>query len=424
MVQLTRYLCYKDEVKLTFIENLLNQKNLNECYFWIYEYYKSGYVEESWNLLYKIYFDFYALKNPKYLKKINKCYNSFKNDNNIKYLLSIVKNLFKFNKNYKIFILRTYYSSICRSILECKITYIDNFTFTNEYQIKLVNAINQKDYELSSYYLNKLINDENIINLISSILKKDIEIYSHYDKYHQLLFIILNSFKIQKKKKTFYMKVKDEEINKVLESNEYNFDNKIIKWLENSPNNFNKIFPNPKKQIKFITSKSYEEISEALENLWRDKDKCSKEESESLIYMGKIMNDILLYLENPYKILKTKRLFSISKNIGCFQLDRNKLDVSNIQWYNWEYYAYKSPIWQKRFDNYNIKVNHIKKTIRFKNIDEEEKFYEKYNYEPDEQSKETQEKSILKIKKNSIKNWLNLSFKEKIKKNIRIRLKY
>ena len=79
---------------------------------------------------------------------------------------------------------------------------------------------------------------------------------------------------------------------------------------------------------------------------------------------------------------------------------------------------------EKRFDNYNIKVNHIKKTICFKNIDEEEKFYEKYNYEPDEQRIETQQKSILKIKKTPIKKWLNLSFKEKIKKNIRIRLKY
>ena len=66
-IKLTRYLYNADEVKLTLIETLLNQK-CEECYFWIYEYFKSGYVSESWQLIYKIYYDFYALKNPKLLK--------------------------------------------------------------------------------------------------------------------------------------------------------------------------------------------------------------------------------------------------------------------------------------------------------------------------------------------------------------------
>ena len=41
-ISLTRYLYNKDEVKLTFIECLLKQENIEECYFWIYEYYKTG----------------------------------------------------------------------------------------------------------------------------------------------------------------------------------------------------------------------------------------------------------------------------------------------------------------------------------------------------------------------------------------------
>ena len=69
-ITFTRYLYNIDEVILTFLECLLKQNNLEECYYWFYEYYKSGYVEESWNLLWKIYYDFYMIKNPKIEEKI------------------------------------------------------------------------------------------------------------------------------------------------------------------------------------------------------------------------------------------------------------------------------------------------------------------------------------------------------------------
>ena len=61
----TRYLYNADEVLLTFLECLLIAKNLEECYFWIYEYYISGFEQESWDFLWKIYYDFYALSYPK-----------------------------------------------------------------------------------------------------------------------------------------------------------------------------------------------------------------------------------------------------------------------------------------------------------------------------------------------------------------------
>ena len=114
-----------------------------------------------------------------------------------------------------------------------------------------------------------------------------------------------------------------------------------------------------------------------------------------------------------YKTLACKRLYSISKEIGCFQLMRNKKEFppyNELFWHYWEYFAHSTPLWYQRFMNYNIKKNNKKYEIRFGDDDELEDFYEKYGYEPDEQSKETQEKSILAIPDLSIKKWLTDRF--------------
>lgn len=429
----TRYLYNADEVKITLLENLLNQKNLNECYFWIYEYYKSGFVKESWNLLYKIYYDFYALKNPKLLKKINLYYGKFKNNNDIKYILYIIKNLFKLKKNYDIFLLRIYHSSRNTRILKGDDIILNNYEYKNINEKKLVKAISQKDNEFIAYYLKQLINSKNLLNLLNIVLKKDIVTHDNYDIYPQLLFIIINTFKIQSKKKIFYRTIKDDEINNVLESDNNNFkegikdkkyiSTRILLWLKNAPDDFEKIFPNPKNQIEYVMKQSYNDIEKALGNLWRDKDMVVGKEKEALLFFGLIMDEILLEFEKSNKTLKNKRLYSISDNISsCFKLDRNNVNLNKIFWYNWEYYAYKSPIWKKRFDKYDINIDDNKKIIKFNNEEEEEDFYRKFDYKPDEQSKETQEKSIKKFKKIDIIQWLNNIFTKQCKKNKRLKI--
>jgi hypothetical protein len=56
----------------------------------------------------------------------------------------------------------------------------------------------------------------------------------------------------------------------------------------------------------------------------------------------------------------------------------------------WLYYASRSLIWKKRILEYKGKVDNRKKTVEFMNDDESELFYEKFNYEPDEQPLELQ----------------------------------
>ena len=53
-----------------------------------------------------------------------------------------------------------------------------------------------------------------------------------------------------------------------------------------------------------------------------------------------------------------------------------------------------------------------------------EEFYEEYGYEPDEQSKEVQEKSICKIERSNIKKWIDSIFDKKLTKNIRMKITY
>ena len=61
---------------------------------------------------------------------------------------------------------------------------------------------------------------------------------------------------------------------------------------------------------------------------------------------------------------------------------------------NWLYYASKSPLWQTRIASYGGTINDTTYNVDFACDDQEEKFYEKYGYEPDEQPIEIQEKCL------------------------------
>ena len=362
-MKFTRYLYNEDEVVLTFLEQLLKQENLNECYFWIYEYYKSGFVSETWNILYKIYYDFYALQNPKLEKKINEYYEKFKKDKNIKHVLCVVKNLFRFKNDYDIFMMRIYYNKIKIDKLDIHDIEIKNYSVKRAEEILLANAINKQNSNLISYYLQKLIlfDYDELIKLLKHILHKEIVINDNYNnKYHQLLVFIMNSFNIKSiDKPVYYKRVNIKEMKIVLKSDE-----------------------------EYYNKGNCQDVSHA------------------------------------HNTLGEHRLFTISQNIGCFKLERRKFDLNELFWYKWEYYAYKSPLWEERFSKYKIKVNDKKQLIDFEDDDELEEFYFRYGYEPDEQKQEIQDKSIIEIKNNYIHDWVNTLFEKKLGKKIRKKLKY
>jgi len=73
-------------------------------------------------------------------------------------------------------------------------------------------------------------------------------------------------------------------------------------------------------------------------------------------------------------------------------------DYKKELWYHWLYYACRSPIWLSRVEEFGGSVNDESKTIDFTHDEDcedlSELFYQIWGLEPDEQSKELQEKCI------------------------------
>ena len=119
-----------------------------------------------------------------------------------------------------------------------------------------------------------------------------------------------------------------------------------------------------------------------------------------------------------------KRKYAIYTNCGGFHLmrdvfnDENNVNNTDIMkriiWYHWEYYAYNCPLWNERFNMYDITIDSDKNKIVFQDDDDLELFYSQFGYDPDEQSSETIDKGlVLNIHGNSntgntfTGNWTN-----------------
>jgi hypothetical protein len=98
----------------------------------------------------------------------------------------------------------------------------------------------------------------------------------------------------------------------------------------------------------------------------------------------------------PYKILPKACLYSIDEEnyLTLFKLKRESFDLNDAYFNHWEYYASFSPVWRDRIKKYNGVTNHESKKIDFPDDECFDEFYDAFNYETDEQKKETSNKSI------------------------------
>ena len=148
-----------------------------------------------------------------------------------------------------------------------------------------------------------------------------------------------------------------------------------------------------------------------------------KEELKTNLYINLQKSDVNDYLtkQNNYKLLNKVYKYELRTETNILFdsiIDKEKQREELLK--NWEYYAYKCPYWKNKFDEHNAEITENK--ITFINVEEEEKFYNSYNLEIDEQSKDIQNIAIgINNKELDLKSFLEKYggkiITKKIKKN-------
>jgi hypothetical protein len=359
----TRYLYVKDEVRVALLVSILNKSD--DAIFWAYELYYSGFKNELLGLIWKIYYDFFATQNPTFeqylLKKHREIMESELDQD--KLVSSIIQDLLFRPFNTDVFMLRNISENF-----ELDITYhhdsesiIDLIESRKNFTQWIVN----NDYRSISQWIlnvnNNTINIVDIYNICLDIFQED----------------GLNLIK-SKLAKDFVSSLK------------LNMNVNII-----------------------LLSK--------IMSLFSKKEKLKKGKS---IYINVEPEDIIPYETicgldeiKHYKILEKVYICGIDdlKHLSLFKLKRNKYNLQEKYWYNWEYHASFSPIWSKRITQFGGYPNYTKQKIIFEEEPDDDlmqQFYTLYSLEPDEQIESLQRKSIQKIEKVHNWKWFNDHYKK------------
>ena len=353
---LTRFLYIYDEVCISLLTSLLKKQSLDECYFWTSELYLSGLEKQCWEFIWFVYYDFYYIDNPYFGDYISKKYSKY----DFKSVITVIKNMFKLKSSPHIFITRQYNINIK------DITHIfrgKKPSWLTKYPTKyhgLLRFIDKKIYHSAVSSLPEIITDE--------------------------LFEVLKT----------YFNIPDDEfisITMCIQSNDY--DNSYHKlWSVICLFIFNPSFYTSKKKLQCACSES--EYNTLL-----------KHHSDPIPLSPKYNHS------QVYKTLEYKRKYHIHSLCSSFTLLRDaSKDIDTDISHHWEYHAYSTPIWLERFNKYKTIVDCENKRIEFMDDEELEAFYSLYGYDPDEQSKETQNKGLLLYENNNWKKWYDNVFQE------------
>jgi hypothetical protein len=379
----TRYLFIKDEVKISLLTSLLDSKK--KAYFWAYELYYSGFDKELLNYIFKIYYDFYATLNPTLENIILEQLTEYTNKDNVKsekdksiIVYQLINLLFDKKYNMDIFMLRQ----------------INNIFYISDYEIPLIITKDKQEKINKKKFKEQIIcwfDSKDYLSISNIILE-----HINSTNFDYILNITIDYFKtknikIIKTKTILYFNELIMYFNNNVIQQKIILLSKIMRYfveVDAGINNSTHIKPQIIPQI--IQEKSTQEITKIYEKY-------------------KTYDDFI----NPRFVLKKTNIYFIDQSnyLSLFNLSRNKIHKLNqAYWYNWLYYASYSPIWYFRIRDHNGNVDIKNKKIIFENDDDEELFYNKYAFEPDEQSKDTQNRNIQQIyEKNTWKQYYKTS---------------
>ena len=388
-VILTRYLYLFDEVGLMFITSLLKNQSLDECNFWISELYLSGFVEQSWDLLWFAYYDFYYIINPHFQQFIHK--KSLNGD--LKSILTIVKNLFKMKPSSEVFMTRQYNNCI-KDITHIFKGKKPNWLMALPVKYHgLFRFIDKKLYQFAVSSLPDIV-DTDIFKAIQIYFQlSDEQTMSCQNEFSQLS---ADQDQDQNQDQNNEVPLQPSADNEVPPSadtaDQDQYKNAIHKlWAIICLLIFNRDYLSSKKKIYIACSDmEYKEVMKI---------------HDDPIPLNKYNNLQI------HKTLEHKRVYSIEPICSSFHLLRENVEnINECYRRRWEFYAYLCPLWNKRFHKYNITVDSDEKKIVFHDDDELEEFYSEFGYEPDEQTYETENKRIVHMPENNWKTWYNSIF--------------
>ena len=341
--QFTRYMYEKSEVEIALIIAILNKTD--DALFWAYELYYSGCITDLIELLWKIYYDFYATLNASFEKYL---YNKLKTGIiDAQIICSIINN----------FMIRPY--TIDVFILRQLVKQLDSEVDEND---KITDLLPTEDF-ISIAYL--IFNTTTITS--TDMITDAIDFFNHAG-------LALNS------------------------TNEINRYNKITTCVP---------FINPRTIILsrvihwFVLFKKiklgknlfvHTEPSEIVmyETILTD-----------LTMQGNTSKFPLLPILQARNILSQAAIYHIDQYnyLSLFKSKRENNNIVQAYNYNWEYCASFTPLWQRRIEKCNGVIDHKSKSIIFEDEDDMEKFYLHYGLDTEEQPVRIQEKSIKPIVK-------------------------
>jgi hypothetical protein len=270
--------------------------------------------------------------------------------------------------------------------IECNII-IPNLDIT-----KLVKSINNFDEQLTNWIDNKDFKSiaQYILNEISFVSEKETSDTILYKVYSNIIDIFTNIYNIK--------------LSKIKLLKEYRLLQDRLDILQNT-----------EYQKRIILLAKILTLISLKEKLIKGKNFYIIVEPEEIIQYETI-ESLSSYIKH-YQILNVARICGIDdlKHLSLFKLERDKLHpvaIREIYFIKWLYHASFSPLWFNRIKEYKGYVDYNKQNVEFVDDNIKELFYNKYGYEPDEQTGITTDK-CLKIHQDM--NWTK--FHDKYNKN-------
>lgn len=345
-MELTQYLYNKKDVETMIIVSLIQRTSFDEVLFWVSEYYYSGYERQLWELLYNMYFDFYALKYTNFYKYMNKKYDQYHKKltkkSNINPLVDIIKNMYYMKSSHHIFEFR-----MCMQHDEPN----QSFVYRG-----------RKPKWIKNY-------DKTCKNILYAIDKRDGLHMAHY-------------FRSMKPKQylTLYMQLQKYVSDICKDSVSNDVAPYCAIFDEHMRESHHKNIALFMIYISAIMDKPHEIKNSQLMI------KATPKEIEMFHSYHKTQTPN----KYDYKMLEKVCVYPIKQCVHSFNHSRNGVDCKSALYYNWEFFSRNCPLWKSRFETHNATFDTDTMKISFPDDDIHEAFYEKYGLEPDEQTKDTQ----------------------------------